>query len=177
LFGENIFADVVGMTRVQTSLTHLGAGNQSNFTYTFVDTKGFAIAGCLEVNKITFQGEVNLCNVCTASSSATLVCSVNSTTSIIAIGTINDSGGQKIVVQTLSIEKIVPDASFGVLGAFLAFLLIFAIAAIGQSIEIVLIAGVIGIGVTAAMGLFAVAGGIVLGLAGSAVLIILLKRR
>ncbi len=178
-FGGPVFESVVGMTNVLTTMTHVESGGQSNFTFTFVDTRGFAISGCLDVTQLDFRGQTTLCQVCSSSSSATLECSVNATGEIIAIGTINDSTGQKIPVQTLTVQKIEPETQFGGLGVMLAFFLIFAIVTIGLStgdLSMTMITGIIGLGVTAAMGLYVVSAGIVFTLLAVALVIILMGR-
>ncbi len=178
-FGASVFDSAVGMSNVLTTMTHVESGNQSNFTFTFVDTSGFAISGCLDVFKLDFRGKSTLCQVCSSTSTGTLECSVDSSTELTAVGTVNNSAGQKVPVQTLTVSKVVPDDRFGGLGVLLAVFLIFAIATIGLStgdLSITLFAGVIGVAISAAIGLLAVTAAIVFTLVGTVLIIILMGR-
>ena len=175
---EGIFDAAVGQANILSTMGLAEAGNQSNFTYTFIDTKGFAVSGCLDVTEITFLGENLLCRVCSVSTSATLECSVNATGQIIAVGSINDSSGQQIPIQILSITKTEAEEQFGDLGLFLAIMLFVAIAAVGFiDMDMAMIFGLIGLAVTAAMGLYVISIGIILTLAGVAIIIMILGRR
>lgn len=177
-FGAGIFSFVVGQTNIATSLTVAEAGNQTNFSFTFVDTKGFAVSGCLDVTQIGTFGESLICQSCATSSATTLTCSVDGTKTLIAIGSINSTDGRKTQVAILTVTKAVLDDQFGNLGVLLAFILMFSVAAVGfVDMDTALVLGVVAVGITAAMGLFVVSAGVVFALGASALVIMLLGRR
>lgn len=174
-----IFENLAGASNVLTTLTAVGNGSQTNFTFIFTDTANFVQNGCLRVDRLSVGGVVNLCEVCASSTAATLLCQINDTTGqVVAIGTINSSSNIEIIAHSIVRVLTAPDTQVGDLGLFLALMLMIAIPLTATvSIETAMVMGIVGMVVPIAMGIWVASIGAIAGLAGAALLVIYVTNR
>lgn len=178
--GSDVFEAVKGLENVFTTLSHTqSGGSNSTFTYAFTDTSNFVAGGCLVVKKITLTGEIEICNSCTSSTSATLTCNVNATTGqLLAIGSINGSANYSITTNSLAKAVATGLNTFGNLGPFFTLLIMLAVPFIGVfSIPGSILLAILALGVSVALGFYAISVGAVMGLLATGLLIIYKESR
>ena len=178
VIGTGPFETVKGLQHVYATLNSVVSSDQNaTFTYTFTDTGSFLTGGCLQVYKITATGETTLCDMCSTSTAATIICNINTTGAVTAQGSVNGTNNQSIVTHTISKSLINAYATFGNYGPFLALLVLLTVPMVGSfSISASIFLGIIALAVTAVTGLYVISIGAVFGLLGAG-LIILFKSR
>lgn len=171
---------VANLNGLQTSLnsTSLGGGNHT-FVYTFSDVDGFIQTGCLRVEQQSLTGGPSLlCQVCDSGSLSTLTCNVNiSGGTLNAYGIINTTNPHQVITNSLSIIVSTAIDTFGDTGLFLAAILFVSIMGISLfSLSGGIIAAIVALAVTAALGLFVVSASAIVALLLAGVIIIMKQR-
>jgi hypothetical protein len=128
---EDVFTSWDGMENVQYTLTYDNA--TTSFSFTWSDTTGLTEYGCLKVTRHTPLEHTIVCNNCTTSTGATIVCNVTDTGDLYkAVGLIETTtNGSLYTVATESWNFDMKWATFGSFGVFLALLFVMVMAGVG----------------------------------------------
>lgn len=130
---ESIFTSWDGMENVEYSLINGTSAGTPYFSFTWSDTTGLTQYGCLNVVRHTPLGETVICNNCTTSTAATIVCNITNDGKLYKaaalIETTTNHSLYTVAVLDWNFDN--KSATFGQFGVFLAFILIGTMAAIG----------------------------------------------
>ena len=160
----NAFESIREGSLVFKNLTFSNISN--SFTFTYNDANGLAAQTCLKAQSLSLRdGASVICNTCSTSASATLVCPVNSSImankTIIATALLFTSSGQNSTTKILDEQTITPNALvenvkqiFGKTGVFIGWILIIAMVMLGLWNPIVaLVFGTVGFITTYMLGI------------------------
>jgi len=129
---EDIFTSYDGIGDVEYNLTYSNTTLQ--FSFVWNDLTGLVREGCLKVIEHTPLKETLICNDCTESTSATLLCNITDTGNLFkAVGLIETLTNNSLyVVATESWSFDTKYLTFGAFGVFIAFLFIMTLAGVGM---------------------------------------------
>ena len=136
---QDVFSDLDTIDGVTTSISFNNVSQ--TFSYTFTDNNGLSRTGLLEVKRVSASEEVLVCSSTDTSSSATLLCGVNTTLSNsthVARGFIVLPSGNKLMETIQEGKSIVTDLRsqiFQTQGDFFAVILGGTLAGLGLAVS------------------------------------------
>jgi hypothetical protein len=137
------------------------------FYYTYSSMDGAIKKGCLVVTRETGSTTETICNTCNEAAVTSLLCNIasyeNKTGVFYAVGKIDtNSVNSWVNTDSMTFSFINNIGTFGVLGAFIALLIVLLLAFASLWNPYVAIAGgILGLGVAYALGIFWTAGGLI----------------